>query len=98
MGTGYTVGGSTEGVIPKVMETIFQRVETLKQKADFQIRVSFIEVCLHLERSTVYASALFVQTGVRLLNPVVVYVLPESLRIIVCECLLDFEGRSSRLA
>ncbi|OAE24281.1 hypothetical protein AXG93_1052s1040 [Marchantia polymorpha subsp. ruderalis] len=44
MGTGYTVGGSTEGVIPKVMETIFQRVETLKQKADFQIRVSFIEI------------------------------------------------------
>ncbi|KAG6548611.1 hypothetical protein Mapa_010100 [Marchantia paleacea] len=44
MGTGYTVGGSTEGVIPKVMETIFQRVETLKEKADFQIRVSFIEI------------------------------------------------------
>ncbi|KAL2652560.1 hypothetical protein R1flu_020688 [Riccia fluitans] len=44
MGTGYTVGGSTEGVIPKVMETIFQRVDSLREKADFQIRVSFIEI------------------------------------------------------
>jgi hypothetical protein len=27
------------------MQTIFKRIETLKHKADFQIRVSFIEVC-----------------------------------------------------
>jgi kinesin family protein 4/21/27 len=46
MGTGYTVGGSTEGVIPKVMEMIFNKVTTLKRKAEFQIRVSFIEVHL----------------------------------------------------
>lgn len=45
MGTGYTVGGSTDGVIPQVMQTIFKRIETLKHKADFQLRVSFIEVC-----------------------------------------------------
>ncbi|XP_024400613.1 kinesin-like protein KIN-4C isoform X1 [Physcomitrium patens] len=44
MGTGYTVGGSTEGVIPQVMQTIFKRIETLKHKADFQLRVSFIEI------------------------------------------------------
>lgn len=44
MGTGYTVGGSTEGVIPKVMETIFKKMDSLRAKADFQIRVSFIEV------------------------------------------------------
>ncbi|KAG0626408.1 hypothetical protein M758_2G123600 [Ceratodon purpureus] len=44
MGTGYTVGGSTEGVIPQVMQTIFKKMETLKHKADFQIRVSFIEI------------------------------------------------------
>lgn len=44
MGTGYTVGGSPEGVIPQVMQTIFKRIETLKHKADFQLRVSFIEV------------------------------------------------------
>ncbi|CAK9197574.1 unnamed protein product [Sphagnum troendelagicum] len=44
MGTGYKVGGSSEGVIPKVMETIFRKVETLKAKSDFQLRVSFIEI------------------------------------------------------
>jgi hypothetical protein len=44
MGTGYTVRGNTEGVISQVMETIFNRVEMLKQEADFQLRVSFIEV------------------------------------------------------
>jgi hypothetical protein len=44
MGTGYTVQGNTEGVISQVMETIFNRVEMLKQEADFQLRVSFIEV------------------------------------------------------
>lgn len=46
MGTGYTVGGSTDGVIPQVMEFIFRQVGTLRKKADFQIRVSFIEVCV----------------------------------------------------
>lgn len=46
MGTGYTVGGSTHGVIPQVMEFIFRQIESLKKKADFQIRVSFIEVCV----------------------------------------------------
>ncbi|KAG0584179.1 hypothetical protein KC19_3G191000 [Ceratodon purpureus] len=44
MGTGYTVGGSTDGVIPQVMDFIFKKIETLKKKADFQIRVSFIEI------------------------------------------------------
>jgi kinesin family protein 4/21/27 len=44
MGTAYTVGGSSEGVIPQVMETIFKRIDTLKDKSDFQLRVSFIEV------------------------------------------------------
>lgn len=48
MGTGYTVGGSLDGVIPQVMQTIFKRIETLKHKADFQLRVSFIEVCRDL--------------------------------------------------
>ncbi|MCO5550274.1 hypothetical protein L7F22_003755 [Adiantum nelumboides] len=44
MGTGYTVGGSTEGVIPKVMELLFKRVTALKDRSEFQIRVSFIEI------------------------------------------------------
>ncbi|XP_024543463.1 kinesin-like protein KIN-4C [Selaginella moellendorffii] len=41
MGTGY---GSKEGVIPRVMDTLFQKIDALKHKADFQVRVSFIEV------------------------------------------------------
>ncbi|KAJ7517209.1 hypothetical protein O6H91_21G014700 [Diphasiastrum complanatum] len=44
MGTAYTAGGGTEGIIPQAMEMIFARVESLKDKADFQIRVSFIEI------------------------------------------------------
>ncbi|EFJ17816.1 hypothetical protein SELMODRAFT_2601, partial [Selaginella moellendorffii] len=41
MGTGY---GSKEGVIPRVMDTLFQKIDALKHKADFQVRVSFIEI------------------------------------------------------
>ena len=44
MGTAYTVGGSSEGVIPKVMETIFKKIESRKENSNFQLRVSFIEV------------------------------------------------------
>ncbi|EFJ12705.1 hypothetical protein SELMODRAFT_40499, partial [Selaginella moellendorffii] len=44
MGTGYTVGGSSEGVIPQVMNTLFSKINALKHKADFQVRVSFIEI------------------------------------------------------
>jgi len=32
------------GIIPKVMETIFKRVQTMKESSEFLIRVSFIEV------------------------------------------------------
>lgn len=52
MGTAYTVGGSSEGVIPKVMETIFKKIETRKDNSDFQLRVSFIEVCEFAKRWT----------------------------------------------
>ncbi|XP_024371093.1 kinesin-like protein KIN-4A [Physcomitrium patens] len=44
MGTAYTVGGNSDGVIPKVMETIFNKVETLKDSAEFNLRISFIEI------------------------------------------------------
>eukprot|EP01018_Ginkgo_biloba_P022477 Gb_12250 [translate_table: standard] len=43
MGSGYTEGGIT-GVIPQVMETIFRKIESLKHQAEFQLRVSFIEI------------------------------------------------------
>ncbi|OIW16560.1 hypothetical protein TanjilG_17733 [Lupinus angustifolius] len=44
MGTNYTGEGSNDGIIPRVMETIFKRVQTMKQSAEFLIRVSFIEI------------------------------------------------------
>ncbi|OIW04314.1 hypothetical protein TanjilG_32506 [Lupinus angustifolius] len=44
MGTNYTGEGSSGGIIPRVMETIFNRVQTMKQSAEFLIRVSFIEI------------------------------------------------------
>lgn len=44
MGTNYTGEGSSGGIIPRVMESIFRRVETMKVSTEFLIRVSFIEV------------------------------------------------------
>lgn len=44
MGTNYTGEGGNGGIIPKVMETIFKRVEATKHSTEFLIRVSFIEV------------------------------------------------------
>lgn len=43
MGTGYGDGGEI-GIIPQVMETIFKKIESLKHQAEFQMRVSFIEI------------------------------------------------------
>eukprot|EP00249_Psilotum_nudum_P001711 c14348_g1_i1 orf=1037-4090(-) len=44
MGTGYTVGSTKQGVIPQAMEMIFRRIDSLKVKANLQLRVSFIEI------------------------------------------------------
>ncbi|KAI5404492.1 Kinesin-like protein KIN-4C, variant 3 [Lathyrus oleraceus] len=44
MGTDYNGDRSSGGIIPKVMETIFKRVETMKNSTEFCIRVSFIEI------------------------------------------------------
>jgi kinesin family protein 4/21/27 len=44
MGTNYNGEENCGGIIPKVMETIFKRVETMKNSTEFLIRVSFIEV------------------------------------------------------
>lgn len=44
MGTNHTGEESNGGIIPRVMETIFKRVEAVKDSSDFLIRVSFIEV------------------------------------------------------
>lgn len=44
MGTNYMGEGSNVGVIPKVVESIFKRVEATKDSTEFLIRVSFIEI------------------------------------------------------
>ena len=44
MGTNYSGEGSNNGVIPKVIESIFKRVEGMKDTTNFFIRVAFIEV------------------------------------------------------
>ncbi|KAL3034538.1 hypothetical protein AAZX31_02G200200 [Glycine max] len=44
MGTNYTGEDNAGGIIPKVMETIFKRVQTMKESSEFLIRVSFIEI------------------------------------------------------
>ncbi|KAF5955373.1 hypothetical protein HYC85_008229 [Camellia sinensis] len=44
MGTNYNGEEHNGGIIPKVMETIFSRVEATKDSTEFLIRVSFIEI------------------------------------------------------
>lgn len=44
MGTNYTGQNDSTGIIPQVMDSIFKKKETMKDTADFLIRVSFIEV------------------------------------------------------
>lgn len=50
MGTNYNGEEHGDAVIPKVMDTIFSKVETMKESTEFLIRVSFIEVsCVKLQ-------------------------------------------------
>lgn len=44
MGMVYIVGGNLDGVILKVMEIIFNKVEMLKDSVEFNLRILFIEV------------------------------------------------------
>ncbi|GMI64891.1 hypothetical protein like AT5G60930 [Hibiscus trionum] len=44
MGTNYTTNESNAGIIPKVMEAIFERAEATKHSTEYLIRVSFIEI------------------------------------------------------
>ncbi|KAI4321438.1 hypothetical protein MLD38_034819 [Melastoma candidum] len=44
MGTNYHGEESNGGVIPKVMDRIFKRVEAMRDSTEFMIRVSFIEI------------------------------------------------------
>jgi hypothetical protein len=45
MGTGFKEGFQT-GIVPQVMNVLFNKIETLKDQIEFQLHVSFIEVCL----------------------------------------------------
>lgn len=49
MGSAFTPGGNTQGVIPKVMDSIFQRINSSKD-AEYTVRVGFVEIhkVLHL--------------------------------------------------
>lgn len=38
--------GSQTGLIPQAMNALFNKIETLKRQIEFQLHVSFIEVCL----------------------------------------------------
>ena len=43
MGTGIKDGCQT-GIVPQVMNVLFNKIETLKNQMEFQLHVSFIEV------------------------------------------------------
>jgi kinesin family protein 4/21/27 len=43
MGTAYN-DNSGIGLIPQVMNALFNKIETLKHQTEFQLHVSFIEV------------------------------------------------------
>lgn len=44
MGTNYNGEGHQGGVIPNVMDTIFSKMESMKECTEFLVRVSFIEI------------------------------------------------------
>ena len=43
MGTG-SKDGYQAGIVPQVMSSLFNKIETLKNQIEFQLHVSFIEV------------------------------------------------------
>lgn len=46
MGSGYTIGLKEEdlGIIPRVIKLIFEEVEKRKEKAEFLIKCTFLEI------------------------------------------------------
>lgn len=44
MATSYTSEERNFGIIPQVMESVFERVDIMKDSTEFLIKVSFIEV------------------------------------------------------
>jgi hypothetical protein len=44
MGSGFTPGGPVRGVIPEVMQELFDRVAAGKEGVEYSVRVSFVEI------------------------------------------------------
>ncbi|OMO50768.1 hypothetical protein CCACVL1_30271 [Corchorus capsularis] len=80
MGTNYTGEGSSGGIIPKVMETIFKRVEAMKQSTEFLIRVSFIEIFKEEVFDLLDSAALCKAEGAPLAKPTAPGRLPIQIR------------------
>ncbi|WOK92621.1 kinesin-like protein KIN-4A isoform X1 [Canna indica] len=57
MGTGCKDGSQT-GLIPQVMNALFSKIETFKNQAEFQLRVSFIEILKEEVRDLLDSSSL----------------------------------------
>lgn len=65
-GKTYTMGtsfkdGSPTGLIPQVMNSLFNKIEILKHQTEFQLHVSFIEV------QSLYGSFLYISAVGRVL-------------------------------
>ena len=43
MGSAFTPGGNTQGVVTKVMDSIFQRIGSSRD-AEYTVRVGFVEI------------------------------------------------------
>lgn len=54
MGTGLREQGQT-GLIPQVMTALFDKIDKLKHQAEYQLHVSFIEVCTIFQFKSAFA-------------------------------------------
>ena len=61
MGSAFTPGGSTQGVIPSVMDDIFMRIGSTKD-ADYTVRVGFVEIH-QVNRMSAYITVAASQTS-----------------------------------
>lgn len=58
MGTGFKDGCQT-GIIPQVMNVLFGKIEALQHQIEFQLHVSFIEVCCQFFCSLIFEVSLY---------------------------------------
>lgn len=60
MGTNYNGEEHNGGIIPKVVETIFSRVQATRDSTEFLIRISFIEVSIQTNFGAFLYSIMFI--------------------------------------